>query len=121
MLVTEVEEIQQTQTAGPSQVANKGEDGDDEGLTGNLVTLMELMQAFLETAFSSTLTNADRKKWVEHIGVPDCNSIQCPKLDPVIQAIMLNDATMADGYLSCLHQFWLDARTPLMAIIETGE
>ena len=27
-------------------------------------------QGFLETAFSSTFTNADRKKWVEHIGVP---------------------------------------------------
>ena len=30
-------------------------------------------------------------------------------------------ATKADGYLSCLQQFWLDTAAPLMTIIETAE
>ena len=76
---------------------------------------------FLEAAFSTTLTNADRKKWVDRVGVPDCDSIRCPKLDPVIQAIVPNEATKADGYLLRLQQFWLDATAPLTAIIETAE
>jgi len=49
-----------------------------------------------------TLANANRKKWLDRIGVPDCNSIQCPKLDSVIQAVIPSDAIKADGYLSCL-------------------
>ena len=53
--------------------------------------------------------------------MPDCDSIRCPKLDPVIQAIIPNEATKADGYLSRLQQFWLDATAPLTAIIETAE
>ena len=67
------------------------------------------------------LTNADRKKRVDHVGVPDCDSNWCPKLDPVIQAIVPNEASKADGYLLRLQQFWLDATAPLTAIIETAE
>ena len=50
-----------------------------------------------------------------------CNSIRCPKLDPVIQAIVPNEATKADGYLLRLQQFWLDMTVLLTAIIETAE
>ena len=52
-------------------------DNEDEELSGSLVSL-------LEAAFSTTLANADRKKRVDCVGVPDCDSIRCPKLDPVI-------------------------------------
>ena len=85
------------------------------------MSLSESAHAFLEAAFSTTLTNADRKKRVDRVGVPDCDGIRCPKLDPVIQAIVPNEATKADGYLSRLQQFWLDATAPLTAIIETAE
>ena len=94
---------------------------EDEELSGSLVSLSESTHAFLEAAFSTTLTNADRKKRVDHVGVPDCDSIRCPKLDPVIQAIVLNEATKADGYLLRLQKFWLDVTAPLTAIIETAE
>ena len=107
-----------------SGLTTQGEKEDDAtGPGNNLVTLTESTQAFLEAAFyaSATFANADHKKWVERIGMPDCDSIQCPKLDPVIQAIVPNEATKADGYSSCLQQFWLDATAPLMAIIETAE
>ena len=97
------------------------EDNKDEELSGSLVSLSESMHAFLEVAFSTTLTNANHKKRVDRVDVPDCNSIWCPKLDPVIQAIVLNEATKADGYLSRHQQFWLDATAPLTAIIETAE
>ena len=119
-LTTKVEELEHNQ-AGDSGLTTQGEDEDDATGPGNLVTLTESTQAFLEAAFSATLANADRKKWVERIGVPDCDSIRCLKLDPVIQAIVPNEATKVDGYLSRLQQFWLDATAPLTAIIETAE
>ena len=34
---------------------------------------------------------------------------------------MPRDAIKADGYLSCLHQFWLDTIAPLTAILEGAE
>ena len=58
------------------------------------------------------------KRGIERIGVPNCNNIRCPKLDPVIQAIVPNEAIKADRYLSHLQQFWLDATALLTAIIE---
>ena len=51
--------------------------------------------------------------------MPDCDSIWCPKLDPVIPTIVPNEATKADGHMSCLQQFWLDVIALLIAIIET--
>ena len=67
------------------------------------------------------LANTNLKKQVEHIGVSDCDSMWCSKLDPVIQAIMLNEATKADDYMSHLQQFQLDVTALLMAIIEIAE
>ena len=66
---------------------------DDATGPGNLVTLTESTQAVLEVTLSTTLANTNCKKGIEHIGVLDCDSIWCPKLDPVIQAIVLNEAT----------------------------
>ena len=82
---------------------------------------METTKSFLEAAFSTTVANTDRKKQLDHIGIPDCNAIRCPKLDQVMQSIIPKDATKADGYLSRLHQFWLDAVTPFTALLETAE
>lgn len=61
------------------------------------------------------------KKQVECIGLLDCDSIWYPKLNPVIQVIMLNEATKTDGYLLRLQQFCLDVTALLTAIIETVE
>ena len=104
-----VDEMQQKQhpTAVDHEVI------EDEVGSGNLVELSETTKSFLETAFSATVANTERKKWLDRIGVPDCDTIRCPKLDQVMQSIILNDATKADGYLSCLQQFWLDVVTPL--------
>ena len=121
VLIAKLEELEHNQ-AGDLGLTTQGEEEDDATGSGNdLVTLMESTQAFLKAAFSATLVNTDHKEWVERIGVPDCNSIRCPKLDPVIQGIILNEATKADGYLSRLQQFWLDTTAPLTAIIETAE
>ena len=121
MLTSKVETLQQKQASDASLMVQEEEDNEDDKLSGSLVSLSESTHAFLEAAFSTTLTNADRKKRVDRVGVRDCNSIRCPKLDPVIQTIAPNEATKADGYLSHLQQFWLDATAPLTAIIETAE
>ena len=120
-LTSKVETLQQKQVSDASLMVQEEEDNEDEELSGSLVSLSESTHAFLEAAFSTMLTNADHKKQVDRVGVPDCNNIRCPKLDPVIQAIVPNEATKADGYLSHLQQFWLDATAPLTAIIETAE
>ena len=111
-LTSKVETLQQKQASDASLMVQEEEDNEDDELSGSLVSLSESTHAFLEAAFSTTLTNADRKKRVDRVGVPDCDSIRCPKLDPVIQAIVPNEATKADGYLSRLQQFWLDATAP---------
>ena len=119
-LTSKVEALQQKQASDLSFMVQE-EDSKIEDLSESLVSLSESTKAFLEAALFATLTNTDRRKWVDHVGVPDYNSIQCPKLDPVIQATVPNDTTKADGYLSCLQQFWLDMTAPFTAIIETGE
>jgi len=50
--------------------------------------------------------------------VPNCDQISCAKLDGFWKAV---DAIKADGYLSRLQQFWLDAISPLVAILECAE
>ena len=67
------------------------------------------------------MPNDDRKKRVGKIGVPDCDQVRCPKLDGVLKAVLPKDAIKADGYLSRLQQFWLDAVAPLAAILESAE
>ena len=95
-------------------------DGETEG-SGTLVPLSEATKAFLETAFSSEMTNPDRRKRVEKFGVPECDFVRCPKLDPMLKSTLPKEAIKADGYLSRLQQFWLDAVAPLAAVIEGAE
>ena len=95
-LPAKVEELQCSQSGEPSHTVREEDEDDDKG-PGNLVTLTESTQVFLEASFSATLANADHKKRVECIGVPDCDSIRCPKLDSAIQAIVLNDTIKADS------------------------
>jgi len=67
------------------------------------------------------MDNEDCKKQVKRIGVPNYDQIRCPKLDEVMKAVLPTDAIKADGYLSRLQQFWLDAVAPLAAILESAE
>ena len=85
---------------------------------GKLVELSEETSTFLEVAFSTTLSNTDCRKRIAHIGIPDCNKIRCPKLDLMLSTVLLKDVIKADGYLSRLQQFWVDAVAPLTAILE---
>ena len=63
-----------------------GDDSEDEGdRYGRVVSLSEATKALLETAFSLPMSNSDRKKWVEKFGVPDCELVRYPKLDPVLK------------------------------------
>ena len=86
-----------------------------------MVSLSEATKALLETAFSSPMSNSDRKKRVEKFRVPDCEWVRCPKLDPVLKTTLPKEAMKADGYLSRLHQFWLDAVAPLTTMIESAD
>ena len=106
-----------------NEVSNSRNESDDEKEDGDggLVQLTETTKTFLEATFSSMMTNADRKKRVEKIGVPNCDQIRCPKLDGVLKAVLPRDAIKADRYLSRLQQFWLDAVAPLAAILESAE
>ena len=92
------------------------EESDD--LAGTLVELSEETTAFLEAVFSTKLSNADRKKRIAQIGIPDSDMIHCPKLDPMLATVLPKDAIKADGYLSRLQQFWLEqAYSPAQAAL----
>ena len=94
---------------------------ENEDSAGKLVELLEETSAFLEAAFSTTFSNADRRKRIAHIGIPDYDKIHCLKLDPMLATVLPKDAIKADGYLSRLQQFWLDKVAPLTAILEGSE
>ena len=118
MLQEKVDSIQK-KSVTPSEVGDS--DDEMEGSSGSLVELSETTKAFLEAAFSATMPNEDRKKRVVKVGIPDCDQIRCPKLDGVLKAVLPKDAIKADGYLSRLQQFWLDAVPPLAALLESTE
>ena len=118
MLQQKVDVIQKNPPTSESKV-----DSDDEMEIGTdgLVELSETTKTFLEAAFTAIMSNEDCKKRVGRIGVPDCDQICCPKLDGVLKAVLPKDAIKADGYLSRLQQFWLDAVAPLAAVLESAE
>lgn len=58
---------------------------------------------------------------MEKFGVPDCDSIQCPKFDTVLKTTLPKEAIKANSYLSRLQQFWLDAVAPIAAVMENAE
>ena len=109
----------QKKSLTPSEVGDS--DDEMEGSSGNLVELSETTKAFLEAAFLATMPNEDRKKRVVKVGIPDCDQIRCPKLECMLKAVLPKDAIKADGYLSRLQQFWLDAVAPLVALLENAE
>jgi len=117
-LQEKVDAIQKNSTTPPEV----GESEDEmESNSGGLVGLSEPTKTFLEAAFSAVMSNEDRKKRVGKVGIPDCDQIRCPKLDGVLKAVLPKDAIKADGYLSRLQQFWLDAVAPLTALLESAE
>ena len=118
--LTEKVDSLEKRTMEPSGSTVDSEEETEED-PGGLVPLTETTKTFLEAAFSGTLSNTDRKKRVDKIGVPDCDQIRCPKLDGVLKAVLPKDAIKADGYLSRLQQFWPDAVAPLAAILESAE
>ena len=121
--MTALQEKVEAMQSSRNEVSNSRNESDDEkeDSDGGLVQLTETTKTFLEAAFSGTMTNADRKKRVEKIGVLDCDQIRCPKLDGVLKAVLPRDAIKADGYLPRLQQFWLDAVVPFAAILESEE
>ena len=107
---------------GIADANNSDEEVEETSRTGTrLVTLSDTTPTFLEAAFSGTMTNEDRRERVNKIGIPNCDQIWCPKLDGVMKVVLPKDAIKADGYLSHLQQFWLDAVAPLTAILESAE
>ena len=100
----------------------RDDEEEEEGEAGSrLIPLSEATKALLETAFSSNLSNPDRRKRVDRFGVPECNHTRCPKLDAVLKTTLPKDAIKADSYLSRLQQFWLDAVAPLTTVLENAE
>ena len=100
----------------------RDDEEEEEGEAGSrLIPLSEATKALLETAFSSNLSNPDRRKRVDRFGVPECDHTRCPKLDAVLKTTLPKDAIKADSYLSRLQQFWLDAVAPLTTVLENAE
>ena len=67
------EQMEDIQRNWPGTEANYSDKKSEESMGSNLVTLSEMTATFLEAAFLGTKTNKDCKKWVNKIGVPDCD------------------------------------------------
>ena len=78
-------------------------DGETEG-SSTLVPLSEATKTFLETNFSFEMTNSDCRKRVKKFGVPECDFVRCPKLNPLSTldptSTLPQNAIKADRYLS---------------------
>jgi len=94
---------------------------EEEAIIDGVVNITDATRAFLEAAFSGTMDNNDLTAHIRRIGIPNCDQIHCPKLNGVLKAVLLSDAIKADGYLSWLQQFCLDAVSPLTTILECTE
>ena len=101
---------------------NSDEEAEDTDVSqGPLVTLSEAVAAFLETAFSIKLDNNSRKAKAKANGTPDSRWIQCAKLDSVVSANVSAAARTADRASSRIQNFWLDAATPLIFLLEKAD
>ena len=76
---------------------------ENEDLAGKLVELSRETSAFLQAAFSTTLSNTDHRKWIAHNGISDCDKIH------------------THSSIYCWQQFWLGTVAPLTAILEGSD
>jgi len=87
------EQVNTLQSKQSTTAAATGMETDDvEQEEGGLVEVLEATQAFLGVAFSGKMDNEDHRKRIRRIRVPDCDQIQCPKLDGVMKAVLPTDA-----------------------------
>ena len=94
---------------------------DCEDLHAPLVPLSEAASAFLEAAFGAKLDNRVRVTKAKAQGTPDSRWIRCAKIDPVVLANVPPAARTTDRAASRLQQFWLDAASPLVILLEKAE
>ena len=94
---------------------------DCEDIQAPLVPLSEAASAFLEAAFGTKLENKVRVAKAKAQGTPDSRWIRCAKIDPVVMANVPPAARTADRAASRLQQFWLDAASPLVILLEKAE
>ena len=93
---TKVEELRHNQARELSQIRSTGGGRRQKWLWNSHNT----DRVYKNIYESSILRHIDEdcKKWVKHFGMLNCDSIWCPKLDPVIQGIVLNDTIKVNGY-----------------------
>ena len=93
----------------------------DEEMEGTLGTLSlsESSEALVKGAFSSTLTNSERRKIRAHYVHSGLHQTRCPKLDPVFKtASGKAEAKSGDIELARLQAFVLDPVGPLLHLLE---
>ena len=95
---------------------------DNDASQGPLVPISEAVAAFLEAAFSMKLDNNTRKAKAKADGIPDSCWIQCAKLDSVVSVnVSAAAARVTDKVSTWIQNFWLDAVTPLIFLLEKAE
>ena len=83
-----------------------------------LVSLSEMANAYLDSAFKSKLDNSSRKSKATKFGTPDSRWICCPKMDVVVAVNESKEAERSDCTASCLQQFWLDDLALMVMLLE---
>ena len=87
----------------------------------NDIVLSERSLAMLSSAFSSTLSNTERRKVRNSFPTPKVSETRCPRLDPIFKTSAKLEAKSADAELARIQAFVLDPVGPLARVIHALE
>ena len=123
------------ESEGDGNESHDGDNGEDrdgdlsdtgevesDGSHATQFTISEEGEAFLEATFDSHLDYKNRKKQIAKYGEPDSKWTICPTLSPVVAATLPSAAIKDDKVAFRTQQMYMEAVTPLAALLEsTGD
>ena len=109
---------------GVGRSAMEWSDDEDDGDHDPPVpaTLSEDNLALLASSFTTTLSNATRRKVRDTFPLPELKETRCPRLDPIFKSSSVGaEVRAADSELARLQAFVLDPVGPLIRVLRATE
>ena len=111
---------------GKSSLRKSSRDNDDANSNDeqssneddHMFSLLEVGNAFMETAFKSKMNATSRRKKMVKLRIPDCKRSKGPDLDAFIASTIPKDVVKADNVSHETQRLWLEAAAPLAAIVD---
>ena len=102
---------------------SEDEEEDAQHEPSSVIQLAETDQEIVQNAFSTTLTNVERRRVRNSFGTADLPNTRCPRLDPVFKASIAkaSEAKAMDAELARIQAFVLDPVAPLTNLLAQVE